>query len=160
MFAFFFGSEHARRGTLDKLQVHQLRQQLPVFSARTCDVVLTEVESQETKENDGMEGGEVDIPALDEESEIEAGPGDVSVVRPRSYATFYGTLLGPTLLSDGKKSEKLRLWKRPPHDLCERCRNYEIALTRLVELRAAIDGFPRNRRVRSSSSSSMRNGSD
>jgi hypothetical protein len=122
--------------------VHQLRQQLPVFSESTCDAVLAEVESQETKENHDVERGEVDIGALGEESEVEDGPGDLSVVRPRSYPTFYTTILGPSLLSNGEHSPKLRLWKRPPHDLCDRCRDYLIAVARLEELRAALDGLP------------------
>jgi hypothetical protein len=122
--------------------VHQLRQQLPVLSESNCDAILAEVESQETKENHGVERREVDIGALGGESEEEDGPVDPSVVRPRSYATFYGTILGPSLLSNGEKSPKLRLWKRPPHDLCDRCRDYLIAVARLEELRAALDGLP------------------
>jgi hypothetical protein len=119
--------------------VHQLRQQLPAFSQENSEALLAEVE-QEVKDG-GVERSEVDIEALDEE-EAEDGPVDPNVVRPRSYRAFYKTVLGASILSNGEKSPKLRLWKRPPHDLCDRCRDYLIAVARLEELRAALDVLP------------------
>jgi hypothetical protein len=47
----------------------QLRQQLPVLSESNCDAIVAEVENQETKENHGVERGEVNIEALGGESE-------------------------------------------------------------------------------------------
>ena len=123
------------------MKVHKLRQQLPVFSERTCAYFLGEADSQDSKENDRVESGEAAIGAPDQESE-EDQPDDPTVVRPRSYRAFYSTLLGASVLSNGEISPKLRLWKRPPHDLCDRCRDYLIAVARLEELRGALDGLP------------------
>ena len=50
---------------------------------------------------------------------------------PRSKRTLYDTIL-----------DKMRLWKRPPHDHCERCESYTKTRLRLVALSAALASAP------------------
>ena len=121
--------------TLDKLTVHRLRAQLPVFTKE--DVA----EALKTEPGDAPvppEGKEIDLSGLEdgvigEDSDDDGEDGqktDMSnndenpiVLYPRSQRMFYKTLL-----------KGMRLWRRPPDEYCERCARYTKNKARIIKL--------------------------
>ena len=79
-----------------------------------------------------------DIPPAGDEDGVDPMAADMKsdvderlLLYPRSYRFFYGKLLEP-----------LRLWKRPPHNHCARCAEYEKKSGRLAELTTALLSTP------------------
>ena len=93
--------------------------------------VLAEVlEIQKTEDADMERGNELDNQLEEEEEEEDYNCSDDDerlLLHPRSYRFFYGKLL-----------RSMRLWKRPPHNHCERCAEYEQKANRVNELTVAL----------------------
>ena len=93
---------------------------------------VLEISSRERNEVASMDGEELDDIIEDDDPALMVHTSeDHLTLRPRSYKYFYGQVL---------KGE--RLWKRPPHDHCERCAKYTIASDRLTNLQVALLSVP------------------
>ena len=89
---------------------------------------VLEISNRQRNEVGNMDGEALhDIIEDDDSAFMMHSSDDHLTLRPRSYTYFYGKVL---------KGE--RLWKRPPHDHCERCARYTIASNRLTTLQVAL----------------------
>jgi hypothetical protein len=117
-------------GSFDEISVHELRPEGPVDVAVLVAAGLAEVDA----DKDWDKAQEVVVEEGPEESDVEGSvDGKQHNLYPRSYDTFYGNVL-----------KSMRLWKRPPHDNCERCEDYTTTYARRTELTAALGADSNN----------------
>jgi hypothetical protein len=115
--------------TLDKLSVHLLRSQLPVFNASDVEEALKK------ESGDSPVSQEIDLSGLDEldsngedsdaeeENDSFEDVDKPTVLYPRAQRAFYKSLL-----------KGMRMWRRPPDEYCARCALYTKNKAKIVEL--------------------------
>ena len=120
---------HQSAGTLDTMKIHKLREELPVLSEDNMDVVMMDLDDETEDGIDLTAAVEVDtVVCCDEDEEIEPDDGDDDdVIRPRSKRCFYKTILAG-----------VRIWQRPPLDVCSRCEEFAEVRQRRLDIQAAL----------------------
>ena len=126
-------------GALDDLRVKVIKADVPMDIAAALEAVSGKYGFQKPKHLI-VKDDEDDAADDDDEEEKageDAGQGDSDdsdeddmdqrVLVPRSTKFFYKTIC-----------KGMRLWKRPPHNHCDRCAQYVKAQARVTELQAAV----------------------
>lgn len=114
---------------MDRIQVKDLREDGPVDYGQVLDDAADLLRMSKDKD------AECDEDDLDdqEEDDYDEAEGHVFIIYPRTQRTFYNTLLKGMLL-----------WKRPPHDHCSRCDDFDTNVHRISELTSALNGTASN----------------
>ena len=121
-----------KEGRVNDLRLPKLKNEGPVdFNTVLAEVLKVTSDQQVEVQQDGRDDQSIDDEGSIDDSWIEGEENDDLVLTPRSYRIFYNTLL-----------HDMRLWKRPPHNHCERCAEFETAKNRLTELQTAILSLP------------------
>jgi hypothetical protein len=116
---------------VDTLTIPVLRAERTVNDAQLAELVGRQLDGEGDRverldgEEKGIEEGKGEV------VDIEDGEGEERVLHPRTYTTFYKTIL-----------RGVRLWKRPPHDACSRCDDFEKLSNRFKELNLALLSKP------------------
>ena len=114
-----------RDGTTDHLWVPQLRPDTSIDDLGSLIDGLPDGEDEDGHGPTAAPGDEQH--ALDADSDKDPA----LCLFPRSQKTFYGTILAG-----------MRLWKRPPHNHCERCQKYTKTRERIAVLEAVLNSQP------------------
>ena len=92
-----------------------------------------EDEDEEDEEDEDAAYDKFDDDKEEERSEDEATRNQQMIItlQPRAKGTFYKSILND-----------LKCWKRPPHDHCDRCTEYQVSNDRITELTIALNHSP------------------